>query len=279
MTSYTVRSASRSTPSAMWANGTNKNAFVKLLWERGTLYEKEVIGALTLPFADLSALKLDDKERETLAAMKRGDTLIYGGRISAGDLLGEPDLLRKEAGGYIPGDIKAGAGEEGGGDDSDGKPKLHYAVQLALYIDILEQLNLSAGRKAFVWDIHGKEVPYDFTVAQGPKKPETLWDEYQACLAEMRSILTRQSTPLGAFAGVCKLCHWHTYCADQLTATDDLTMIPFLGRTLRDAMQRRLPRSPTWPPPTPRATSRARRRPFQGSAQIDFAFSKAARRF
>lgn len=29
-----------------------------------------------------------------------------------------------------------------------GKPKLHYAVQLALYIDILERLGLSAGRRA-----------------------------------------------------------------------------------------------------------------------------------
>jgi hypothetical protein len=38
----------------------------------------------------------------------------------------------------VPGDIKSGAGEEGGGDDGDGRPKLHYAVQLALYVDILE---------------------------------------------------------------------------------------------------------------------------------------------
>jgi hypothetical protein len=29
-------------------------------------------------------------------------------------LIGIPDLLRKEIGGYVPGDIKSGAGEEGG---------------------------------------------------------------------------------------------------------------------------------------------------------------------
>jgi hypothetical protein len=39
------------------------------------------------------------------------------------------------------------------------KPKLHYAVQLAFYVDILERLGLSAGRGAFVWDINGEEVP------------------------------------------------------------------------------------------------------------------------
>jgi hypothetical protein len=67
------------------------------------------------------------------------------------DLLGMPDLLRKEMGGYVPGDIKSGAGEEGGGEDSNGKPKLHYAVQLALYVDILERLGLAAGRSLLMF--------------------------------------------------------------------------------------------------------------------------------
>jgi predicted RecB family nuclease len=213
------------------------NPFVRLLWERGTLFERETIARLDQPFTDLSEFEGDERERRTLEAMRRGDPLIYGGRISADDLLGVPDLLRKEIGGYVPGDIKSGAGEEGGDDDSDGKPKLHYAVQLALYIDILERLGLSAGRRAFVWDIHGEEVPYDFSLPLGPKKPQTLWDEYQEALAASRAILTSRVTPLAAYTSVCKLCHWYTFCVEQLTADDDLTLIPYLGRPLRDAMK------------------------------------------
>jgi len=129
------------------------NSFVKLLWERGTLFERETIAKLSQPFTDLSDLEEDEIELRTLEAMRRGDPLIYGGRISAGDLLGMPDLLRKEIGGYVPADIKSGAGEESVGDDGDGKPKLHYAVQLALYIDILENLGLSAGRRACLGDV------------------------------------------------------------------------------------------------------------------------------
>jgi hypothetical protein len=103
--------------------------FVQLLWEKGSAFEKEVVAGLKIPFLDLS--KLDDPERgaRTLEAMRRGEPLIYGGRIAADGLLGVPDLLRKSTGGYIPGDIKSGSGEEGAGDDdSDGKPKKHYAV-------------------------------------------------------------------------------------------------------------------------------------------------------
>src|SRR5438128_1584555 len=118
------------------------NPFVRLLWERGTLFERETIAKLQLPFVDLSKADEGDRERLTLEAMARGEPLIYRGRISADDLLGKPDLLRKETGGYVPGDIKSGRGEEAGDDDHDGKPKLHYAVQLALYVDILAHLNL-----------------------------------------------------------------------------------------------------------------------------------------
>jgi predicted RecB family nuclease len=105
------------------------------------------------------------------------EPLIYSGRISANGLLGIPDLLRKEDGGYIAGDIKSGSGEEGGSDDDDGKPKVHYAVQVAFYTDILEQLGLSAGHRAFIWDVHGDKVGYDFTAPYGIRKPRTLWQD------------------------------------------------------------------------------------------------------
>jgi len=104
--------------------------FVQLLWERGALYEEEVVAGLAEPFLDLSPYAGDEKERRTLESMDRGEPLIYGGRISAGELLGDPDLLRKEGDGYVAGDIKSGAGEEDGGEEGDGKPKKHYAVQL-----------------------------------------------------------------------------------------------------------------------------------------------------
>jgi predicted RecB family nuclease len=213
------------------------NPFVRLLWERGTLFERETIARLKLPFLDLSKTDEADRQRLTLEAMARGEPLIYGGHIGAGDLIGMPDLLRNEISGYVPGDIKSGRGKEGGDDDHDGKPKLHYAVQLALYVDILERLNLSAGRQAFVWDVQGDEVAYDFTTLPG----QTLWDEYEAALLSARAILARQLVPLPGYASVCKLCHWHTFCIGQLTAADDLTLIPFLRRSDREVMRDSIP--------------------------------------
>jgi hypothetical protein len=78
--------------------------------------------------------------------MQRREPLIYSGRISADDLLGVPDLLRKEAGGYVPGDIKSGAGEEGGGDDSDGN--IGSIALLASVVFPPENRHFATGRQA-----------------------------------------------------------------------------------------------------------------------------------
>jgi len=216
--------------------------FVEMLWRRGTLYEDEVIAEGGLPVLDLSGIEAEERERLTLEAMQRGEPLIYSGRISADDLLGVPDLLRREGAGYVPIDIKSGRGKEGGGDDDeDGKPKLHYAVQLALYVDVLERLGFSAGQKGVIFDVHGREVVYDLGSARGPRKPETLWDEYEAYLSKARAISGGQFRPKGALASSCKLCHWYSGCTKELRAEDDLTLIPVLGRAIRDAME------PTFP--------------------------------
>jgi predicted RecB family nuclease len=210
------------------------NAFVELLWERGSLYEKEVIAGLTEPFVDLSPFAGNEKERRTLEAMQRGEPLIYGGRIQADDLLGDPDLLRKIESGYAAGDIKSGSGEEGPDDNS--KPKVNYAVQLGLYTDILERKGLSGGRQAFVWDVHGREVAYDFQTAYGKRSPRTLWEDYEETLGEARAIVGKKVATLPAYGAVCKLCHWYSACVKQLKNADDLTMVPELGRTKRDVM-------------------------------------------
>ena len=228
----------------LFANPSERDAvspFVQLLWERGAAHENEVIAGIGDSFLDLSGYHGEEKERLTLAAMGRGESVIYSGRISSDDLLGEPDLLRMEGKGYVAGDIKSGAGEEGASEEHDGKPKIRYAVQLALYTDILERLGRSIGRTPFVWDVHRAEVPYDLMKVRGKRNPRRLWDDYEECLCDARKIVSRALQTLPAYsAGICKNCVWYTTCIKRLEATNDLTLIPELGRSKRDAMINRI---------------------------------------
>ena len=61
--------------------------FVQLLWERGSAHEEQVVAGIGEPFVHLSMYAEVEKERRTFEAMDRGEPLIYGGRISADDLL------------------------------------------------------------------------------------------------------------------------------------------------------------------------------------------------
>jgi predicted RecB family nuclease len=212
------------------------SVFVKLLWEKGTDFEKQVIQGLELPFLDLSSYSKMEKEKQTKEAIDNGVELIYGGRISAEGLVGEPDLLRKEGKGYMSGDIKSGSGLEGENDTSEGKLKPHYAVQLALYTDILERLGKSGGRNPFIWDIKGREIEYDLNSPQNTRKLESWWIRYENCLEAVSKIANQDLKTLPAYSGICKLCQWRTYCFRCLKKSDDLTLIPELGRVKRDVM-------------------------------------------
>ncbi len=208
--------------------------FVELLWERGHAFEEETIAALDLPYHNLRVVPRDEREDLTRRAMQRGVDLIYGGRISHGHLLGEPDLLRRSQDGYVPGDIKSGAGLEGATEDVAGKPKPHYAVQLALYSDILQQKGLAESKRAFVWDIHGDEVSYDLSQPRGPRTRTSMWDEYGAVLAAVEGIADRQVTTRPGLISACALCHWRSHCRREIDDADDLTLIPDLGRSARE---------------------------------------------
>ena len=210
--------------------------FVQLVWERGHAFEEDVIKGLKVPFLNLRIVPDRERERRTLEAMAAGKSLIYGGRIGADDLLGEPDLLRRGSNGYVAGDIKSGAGFEGASEDTDGKPKQHYAVQLALYTDILERRDVSGGRIPFVWDIHGQEVAYHLDAPRGPRTPISMWEDYESLLDDVRSIASGKGRTLPALVGECKLCHWRTACLKRLEELDDLTLIADLGRSRRDSL-------------------------------------------
>jgi uncharacterized protein len=207
--------------------------FVEWLWRNGRALEESLVTG-DASVLDLRDVPIEERERATLQAMDRREPLIYGGRLSAGDLLGEPDLLRLEQDGYAPIDIKSGAGLED--DGGIGKPKTHYAMQVALYVDILECIGRSAGRYAYVWDPMGEEVRYDLTVPKGPRSPQTLWADYEVLVAKARAILAREMPTTPANSSICALCHWRTTCMGELIARDDLTLLPELGRSRRDPL-------------------------------------------
>lgn len=218
------------------------SAFTEMLWEQGVEHKASVLAGLGIT-ADMSQVPLDLRESATLDAMLRKVPLIYRGRISDDDLVGDPDLLELQPdGGYIPGDIKSGSGLEGSDEETEGRMKRHYAVRLGHYSNILERLHLGSGRHmAFVVDNEGGRVRYDLDQPQGVRNPLTWFDFYQETVTAVRSNLSGAGNTLPALGTTCKLCHWYSACKAAVIAANDLSLIAELGRSKRDTLIRLIP--------------------------------------
>lgn len=218
------------------------NPFVQLLWDKGVLYEKNVISKLG-DFLDLSKGSLEDRFNQTTEAMKDKTPLIYQGVLMVDNLVGIPDLLRLNPDGtYIPVDIKSGMGLEGVDEEEgdEGKPKEHYAVQLALYCDALIRLGFESKKQGLIYDIRGNEVVYDLNNPIGKIKKITFWELYEDVLNKVTLLLENKVQNKPAMAGSCKLCPWYTSCKKWATDTDDPTCIFYLGRSKRDQLSEEL---------------------------------------
>jgi uncharacterized protein len=126
------------------------NPFVQLLWDKGLQHEKEVVGRLG-EFIDLGKGDHAERIRKTKEALESGVSLLYQPVVIHENLLGIPDFLRKlDDDTYIAIDVKSGRGFEGTDEEGvSGDPKLkkHYAVQLALYTEVLENMGFSNGKR------------------------------------------------------------------------------------------------------------------------------------
>lgn len=214
------------------------NPFVQLLWERGVLHEAEVIRTIG-PFADLRGGTFEERSKRTVEEMKKGAPLIYQGVLIHKDLLGIPDLIQRQMDGeYLPVDIKSGMGLEGADEDTDeeGKPKKHYAVQLALYSEALQGLGFSSKRAGQIIDINKQTVYYDLNGSFGPRTPGTIWGFYQETKAKVIPLLKNEARNKPAMAGICKLCPWYDSCKQWCKDNDDLSNIFYLGYSKREKL-------------------------------------------
>ncbi|MDP2684803.1 MAG: TM0106 family RecB-like putative nuclease [bacterium] len=218
------------------------NVFVEMLWKKGIQYEKQVIQKIG-DYLDLSGGTFEERFKKTLEAMKNNEPLIYQGVLIADNLRGIPDLLRRMPdGSYMPIDIKSGMGIEGVDEESgdEGKPKKHYAVQLALYSDCLQRLGFENKREGIIYDIDGNEVLYNLDAAQGVKNKVTFWELYEQVKNNTSLLLENKAKNEPAYAGICKLCPWYDSCKKWVIDSDDLSGMFYMGRSWRDIINQDL---------------------------------------
>ena len=211
------------------------NPFIKLLWERGIKYEKKVIQEIG-QFTDLSLGSQKERIKKTSEALRNKSPLIYQGVITHENLLGIPDLLKRMPDStYIPIEIKSGMGREGVDEETgEGKLKKHYAIQLCLYVEVLQRLGFENKNIGWILDIKGEKVEYNLNEPMGVRNKMTFWEYYEQSKNNVGLLLKNKAENKPAIAGVCKLCPWYDSCKKWCKDNKDLTGIFYLGRSKRD---------------------------------------------
>ncbi len=215
------------------------NAFLQMLWEKGVAHEKKIIDLLD-EFVDISKFPISKRKEETIKAIKGKARHIYQGVIAYDDLYGIPDLLELQGDGfYMPVDIKSGIGYEET-DLGDAKLKKPYAVQLALYVEILNKLGVQSSKDACVWNINADRILYQLEQPQGARTPQTYWELYEETKNSVRLLMQNKKQNKPVIAATCKVCHWYESCKNWCIDNDDLTRVFYLGRTKRDVFNQEL---------------------------------------
>ena len=217
------------------------NPFVELLWEKGIQHEKELVKTIGA-YLDLSEGSLEERISKTEEALSNREQIIYQGVIKHGNLLGIPDLLVLEEGIYYPIEIKSGMGLEHVSSEkaTDPKPKKGYAVQLAIYIDILTKMNLINHRTAYVLDGNYDKVEYNLDLKMGVRTEQSYWELYLSTKETVQQLVANEISNLPALSSACKLCNWYNSCKSWAKETNDMTQLYKSGRNVRDTMMRDL---------------------------------------
>lgn len=214
------------------------NPFIQMLWDKGVAHEEKIVAGLG-EVLNLKDGNESERIKNTLEAMRTGVPLIYQGMLKEGDLLGIPDLLQSNGDGtYLPVDIKSGMGVEGVDEDFEGeeKYKKHYAVQLALYSEVLIANGFAKNHIGKIIDINSEETVYDLDKPIGVKNPQSWWQFYLNTKAKAVSLMTNEVQNKPAYSGKCKLCPWYTSCKKWIKQNNDPTMIFYVGRAVRDVL-------------------------------------------
>lgn len=163
--------------------------------------------------------------RQTQALMRDGVVGITQGVLVEGDLLGVPDLLRKEPGASAFGDHHYAVGDV----KSSSAARADQVLQVAFYARLLGRLQQRMPTYGFLWLKDGREQQFPLADVM-PVLDDVL--ERVVALAEAPQVRER-----AFWSASCRRCHWSHLCGEELRARSDLSLLDGMTRGLRTTLE------------------------------------------
>ncbi len=199
------------------------------VWQEGREHEARIVEGLAI--TRIAGATYEERIAGTVALMRTGADLIYHALLASGDLVGEPDLLKRVDHttvlgnfGYVPVDVKNGRATKS---TESGTTKPAYAVQLGAYAELLEGVQGWRPSEGFIVDQHGVWQPVDLAGAA------TL---YQDVRSRFEAVRDGREETIPGWNNECPECAWKEHCLRVMTERDDLTLMPGIGIPKREKL-------------------------------------------
>ena len=206
------------------------SAEVQRLWDEGR--EHEALVMTTLSPAVVAGATPEQRVADTHRLMAEGAPLIYHGLLHHGDLVGEPDILKRvetpsQLGdfSYAPADVKSGRATKSA---KTGRIKVEYGIQLCAYAELLEGAQGVRPQAGWIVDRDAEWREVDLTLFAAT------YAEIRARFAAVQS--GTEPTVPGWKTAACPQCGWRDRCWRILVETDDLTTMPAIGIPKREKL-------------------------------------------
>jgi predicted RecB family nuclease len=201
-----------------------RSDFLNLLFERALTHELDVIAGLK--FETPIGFTLQERTDSTLQLMHDGAERIYQGVLLQEGESGIPDLLERVNGSskfgdysYKPVDVKAGSGYL---NVEKGLLREDYGMQLYHYGLLLQAIQGVFPPNAEILNRRGERILYRLADFK---------DAYESVLVDVRALVTGARSDEPAYFAECGKCQWWGHCERVLVDTQDVTLLPDVGRS------------------------------------------------
>lgn len=206
-----------------------QSEFLNLLFENALIHERDVIEGM--PYAEPRGETLDERALSTLQLMRTGVDRIYQGVLLCAKESGIPDLLERVSGKsnlgsyfYKPVDIKSGSGYE---NEEKGTLREDYGMQLYHYGELLEVLVGEFPPEGEILNRDKLRIRYPLDQFKA---------SYNATIPEVRALITGSKCDEPACTSACGTCQWWGHCESLLVASNDVSLLPDIGRSKKTAL-------------------------------------------
>lgn len=160
-----------------------------------------------------------------LDAMRQGRPKLFQALLTSGDLMGVVDLLRRVPGASLLGEYHYEVGDV----KSSGRAKAEQVMQVLFYTHLLESLQGTRPEHGFLVLADGTE--WRFCISD-------YWDYFLSILEHAQKVLLGQAPTEPVLNDACDLCRWHSPCHATLVQAGDLSLVPGMTRSRRNALHR-----------------------------------------